>query len=378
MHILFICSSLELGKDGVGDYTRRLAGELIRQGHRVSTVALYDKHIKSIQQEVQIDQNSEIDTLRLGSCISWSNKIKIAKKYVDNFNPEWISLQFVPYGFHNKGVPFCLGKLLLKIGSHRKWHIMFHELWIGYNKLNFKLRVISLLQKFIVKSLCVYLEPLCIHTSLPIYQEFLSQILIKSLPLPLFSNMPIGLACNVKKEKQGIYRIGFFSQFDFSFTIIEYLKTFNKLLKDEGRSLTVILIGGKGTQVELDAKKLINQIGEEIHVEITGFLEPKQVSNIILTLNAGMTPVPRHALGKSGSVATFLLHGIPVVAPYVMRGYSNQEVGFFYDSIKEIILDNLDIASLIKKRVEIPLSISSTFEVSSVAKKFKEDIVNCT
>ena len=48
MNILFICGSAEPGKDGVGDYTRRLCGELLRTGHRTRILALCDNHASFI------------------------------------------------------------------------------------------------------------------------------------------------------------------------------------------------------------------------------------------------------------------------------------------------------------------------------------------
>jgi hypothetical protein len=46
MKIIFLCGSLEPGCDGVGDYTRRLAGELIKQGHHIAAVALNDQYLQ--------------------------------------------------------------------------------------------------------------------------------------------------------------------------------------------------------------------------------------------------------------------------------------------------------------------------------------------
>lgn len=43
MKFLFICGSLEPGKNGVGDYTRRLAGECIRMGHDAMILALDER-----------------------------------------------------------------------------------------------------------------------------------------------------------------------------------------------------------------------------------------------------------------------------------------------------------------------------------------------
>jgi hypothetical protein len=40
LNIVFLCGSLQPGRDGVGVYTRRLAGEVIRQGHQASIISL--------------------------------------------------------------------------------------------------------------------------------------------------------------------------------------------------------------------------------------------------------------------------------------------------------------------------------------------------
>src|ERR1022692_2576923 len=49
------------------------------------------------------------------------------------FNPNWVSLQFVPFGFHPKGLPFGLPRHLMSIIGSRPLHWMFHELWVLWN-----------------------------------------------------------------------------------------------------------------------------------------------------------------------------------------------------------------------------------------------------
>ena len=46
MKIAFLCGSLEPGFDGVGDYVRMLASEVIVQGHQAVIVAINDTHLK--------------------------------------------------------------------------------------------------------------------------------------------------------------------------------------------------------------------------------------------------------------------------------------------------------------------------------------------
>ena len=47
MKIMFICGSLEPGKDGVGDYTRRLCAHLKKHHIEVGILAYNDKFINS-------------------------------------------------------------------------------------------------------------------------------------------------------------------------------------------------------------------------------------------------------------------------------------------------------------------------------------------
>jgi hypothetical protein len=76
----------------------------------------------------------EVETLRLPSTLPWHERIDVAEEFLNSFNPTWISLQFVPYGFHAKGIVRGLGCHLNRLTQNRQTHIMFHELWIGYYK----------------------------------------------------------------------------------------------------------------------------------------------------------------------------------------------------------------------------------------------------
>ena len=74
-------------------------------------------------------QHGQIDTLRLSQQLS-RERVAKAKRYVDAYDPDWLSLQFVPHAFNAKGISLALPGQLKKIGGYRKSHIMFHELWI--------------------------------------------------------------------------------------------------------------------------------------------------------------------------------------------------------------------------------------------------------
>src|SRR5690554_7393916 len=99
MRIVFICGSLEPGCDGVGDYTRRLACELIRQGHQIGVIALKDPGISKIIKYIQDTNGGLLATLRIPAHLPEKIRFSSAKEWIDDYNPELLSLQFVPFSF---------------------------------------------------------------------------------------------------------------------------------------------------------------------------------------------------------------------------------------------------------------------------------------
>jgi len=78
--VVFLCSSLEPGRDGVGDYTRRLAAELVRQGHFSAVVSLNDKYISDVFNDIQQSEGTKLAVLRLPSVWPMKARIGYAKK----------------------------------------------------------------------------------------------------------------------------------------------------------------------------------------------------------------------------------------------------------------------------------------------------------
>lgn len=304
MKIIFICSSLETGKDGVGDYTRRLAGELIRQGHDASIIALHDKHIESIEKGTQIDQDTVIPVLRLPACITWKKRVKGAKKYIEHVDPEWLSLQYVPFGFHNKGLPFFLGKRLAKIGKERMWHIMFHELWVGMNHNPLlKLKIWGYMQKKIVISLCKSLCPKVTHTHSALYRRELSTI-TSTVILPLFSNISCKQHISINRNKE-FFNALIFGGIHYGAPIEKFVIDFKKYTSSINRRGKLIFIGNNGNELRkwIEVCKF-----KEVETEVYGQLSSNKISQILCQADLGVSTTPFWLNEKSGVVAAYKEH----------------------------------------------------------------------
>ena len=154
MTIVFICGSLEFGRDGVGDYTRRLAALLIKRGHQCFIIGLMDKFVSFTQIEDQTQDSSNIQCLRLPYVTGYKRNILEAKKWLSEIRPDWVSLQYVPFSFDTRGLALCISRSMLELIYSYKFHLMFHELWVGMNtESSLKLKIWGKAQKILINNL---------------------------------------------------------------------------------------------------------------------------------------------------------------------------------------------------------------------------------
>ncbi|HEY9847230.1 MAG TPA: hypothetical protein V6D03_13660, partial [Candidatus Caenarcaniphilales bacterium] len=192
MRIAFITGCLEPSSDGVGDYTRLLAQECDRQGHDCCLISLNDQFLAQVHHsEIELNDR-RIPLLRLPANLTWNQRVAAAQTLLTSFQPDWVSLQFVPYSFQRKGIVVGLSKRLRQLLQGQKLHVMFHELWIGASKsAKLKERLVGRVQKFFILGLVKQLQPLAVHTSNSTYIAMLKQYGITASRLPLFGNLPI-------------------------------------------------------------------------------------------------------------------------------------------------------------------------------------------
>ncbi len=108
INILFVCATLEPGKCGVADYILSLASILCSKGYSCACLAIHDKYYTSSLPGIA---NSGIEgtlsVFRISSGCPWFSKAKLINEYLETLNPDCISLQYVPYAYDPKGLPFA-------------------------------------------------------------------------------------------------------------------------------------------------------------------------------------------------------------------------------------------------------------------------------
>ncbi|QIL75338.1 glycosyltransferase family 4 protein [Hymenobacter sp. HDW8] len=117
MNIVFLCGALEPGRDGVGDYSRKLAGALVEKGHQVALAALKDGHVPAVTEGIQLSDEVEVPVLRVPASWPAAQRFSRAKEWIGRINPEWVSVQFVPYAFQAKGLPYAFAQDLKSLGG---------------------------------------------------------------------------------------------------------------------------------------------------------------------------------------------------------------------------------------------------------------------
>ncbi|WP_144059507.1 glycosyltransferase family 4 protein [Rhodopirellula sallentina] len=322
MKIAFICGSLEPGRDGVGDYTRRLAGELIRKGHDARIVAAHDKGLptgSTFVEESQDDFGTKIETYRLDKGTKWSEREAKILRIFDESTPDLVSLQFVPYSFHGKGFPFRFVSMIQTIAAEfsLQWQVMFHELWLGIGtEARLKEKLVGAIQKRIVSKIVRALPHAVLHSNTELSCSILAEQGLQCERLPLFSNIPrersaAGNRVEIGFDDLDLIAIHFGS---YSRNIRGTLSTVMRIHREarsKGKRLALISAGNSGRYGNDTVNALRDLIGED-RVKLFGKLEPRKISWLLTLADVGISKSSILNWQKSGSVLAMLEHGLNV------------------------------------------------------------------
>ena len=315
LKIIFLCGSLEPGRDGVGDYVRRLSSELLKKGHYISAIALNDQYICESYFGAQMSEGESLNVLRLPSIWKVNQRFTHAEQWVKEFDPDWVSLQFVPFAFQCKGLIFNLARQLSCLVGECRLHIMFHELWVltPFSE-SIKLWLLGIIQKQIIKNFIISLPPNVIHTQTRYYQEQLNRIGFKSSLLPLFSNIPTSFdkEINLDISHLNCYDIKFvaFGSIHGDSLIKQFALECASYSEFLNIKICLIFVGRSGV-LQKDFANIWSSLGMKF-IEF-GEQSTETVSAILSSSSYGISTTPYFLIEKSGSVTAMLDHKLPVL-----------------------------------------------------------------
>lgn len=363
MKILFLCGSLEPGKDGVGDYTRRLAGELARQGNSVSIIAYNDKHLKEEYSGSQKTEAAFVPVLRLP--ITWTEKKRFSKgiQWKEKFEPEWVSLQFVSFSYQKKGLPFNFVRNFKKLAIDVKIHIMFHELWVGINKeASIKHLLWGWCQKQLIRTLINGTKPQVVHTQSHLYIEKLREVGCEKINhLPLFGNVPFGKPNLTKKEKSDkSLQFILFGTIHPGAPLTRFCQEIRDFSETQKIKTVFTFIGRCGGEQKKWVRAFI-EAGFE--VQVLGEQSLECISSTLRNGSFGISTTPWAQTEKSGTVAAMLEHGLPVISvatPWTPRGAKEIKL---INGVERYKIGNID-SFMMRKKVFMPSSEQTLQKIS--------------
>lgn len=299
MRIAFVTNCLEPERDGVGDYTLLLAEECGRRGHQVHLLALNDRFVTEQQGD---------GWTRLGESLSWRTRMEKAARALATFSPERTSLQFVCYGFHPRGLNLMLGARLKKIIGSCPVQMMCHELWIGVERnASFKHRVVGAVQRRGLMGVVRQLAPSVVHTSNAAYAGVLRRCGIEPGILPLFGTVPLLSDIKAPRSKNGM-TFGMFGSLHAEWKPEPLFSHLRELFP----KITIAHVGAIGSGADVWRQMTADYAGQ-LEFQRLGEQPREVIADFLLNVDFGIATTPWELIGKSGTVATMLEHGLPVI-----------------------------------------------------------------
>ncbi len=349
MRLLFLCACLEPGRDGVGDYARRLAEECVALGHTCALLALNDPYVTTPAEDIEVPGDSgqlvavdlratdapakalppavrrpevdgyperHISTFRLPPHADPAPAIAFREK----FAPDWISLQLVAYGLHPKGLLFSVIPRLRALIGATPLHLMLHELWLGNDAVpTLRHRLTGALQKASLRRLLAALKPALVATTNPVYAALLKTIGVNAVIQPLFGNVPVLPDAPLPEEVADRLRpcsdwVGlFFGGLYREWQPQPFFGRLERIARAAGRSVALVQLGRAGEVGDAIWSRLERDYASTFTFVRLGPQPAPVVSAVMQRCDFGIAASPWSLFGKSGSAATMLDHGLPVI-----------------------------------------------------------------
>jgi hypothetical protein len=353
--------------DGVGDYTRLLALEVVAQGHSCYLLSVADSHVAQVSAGEFGALGGLVPYLRLPAGEPWAERVRVAKAFAKQVAPDWISWQIVPYGFDARGLSFGLGRRFAGIAGNCKNQVMFHEIWIGEAVgSSLKNRFVGAMQKYIIKDLLQKLRPSVVQTHTPLYQFLLGKIGFPARILPLFGNIPLTGQTHpdwLKNRWPGIDLVDrnlywifvMFGTVHPEWNGEEFIRKASDAARRSGKKCLLVSVGRPGAA----GSELLRNLQLETpdwEFLLLGQQSEEDISQCLMQADFGVSAVPPEYLFKSGTAAAMIERGLPIIATRPTYQYLNCPEEVILRSLRNVVTD-CNLAAWQKSPVESLLPV---------------------
>jgi len=312
MKILFLTPSLAFGRDALADYSILLAGELRGRGHEPALFGW--------RSHASVPAEGDLGSIQMLGQASSGSPWRRWAAALEQFQPDWVSTQFVTFGYHPKGLPFEFAQRLPSAVGGRKTHLMLHEIWSGLRMdKRWKESILGVVQRWLILRLVRRLRPAALHTSIEYYRRLLGRSKVDAKVLPIFGNVPVTeanadawlkpLLPEPCRSASDAILICSFGSIHNPPVWLELLRRVNSTLVRLGRHACVALVGGRGRGPVVAQAAAFDRI----HFMELGMRSAAEVDQILNSCHFGLATTPMDALGKSSSAIAMAEHGMPLL-----------------------------------------------------------------
>lgn len=339
--------------DGVGDYTYNLAREFAKHGHEVHVICRNKEEIREDYEDIRVAKIVKRWNRQAGKDIA---------AYIRENGIEVVSLQYVPYAYHSKGLPFGLISAVNEIKrTEAKLMVFCHEVSVEFFNASLKKRIYEDLMRYVSKKILHKAD--CMATSLVHYRKMMEDLGCKHVGvIPIASNIPEHqyskqetLELKQQIASNGEFIVSFFGKRD-SVTSMKAIQE----LRSEGISIKTLLIGSVNIPSEYRQECCYK----------TGILDVTELFKYFLVSDVMVLP-EGNSYGcsfKSGSFAACLRAGLAVCTG---KGYLTDESLHHNENV--VFADFCSVLDIKNKLRELLLNKETRDRIGEQAKYLAAD-----
>lgn len=314
---------------GPADANVLLARELLSRGHAVSLCALNDPRRMDVLTESRLVGDSSVNTLHIPESLTWEQKAKHLRTFLEEAKPGFILFRFIPYSLNPKGIVWNAAKFLPQVFRDTPTIWLVDEIWLGSDSGKLRHRLVGLLQKRSILRLLKRSNPHRVFTNNEYNAKTLRKCGVPAASLRLFGNIPVVAPDNFQwmahelanaqipvtlANRNELLLLGIFGVFHADWNPDLFMAALQKKAEQHGKKVCFVGIGSLRSYDD-HWRNTSNAWGVSFRFVHLGCRDEREVSLFLQSVDFGLTTNPYYLVGKSGTCMAMLDHGLPILVP---------------------------------------------------------------